>query len=250
MLYLHDVWVNWFEGEENGYNVCHFFEWRKDDSVELLDQVPVIKVTPELYQYIENELLELPSGLLTEVFQKSYVRKNHERIQLDYCFVVTDGNGIIAVDTIGYNIPIRKSRLIPRQEQMVYDMTAEIEESHYNLQNSVNDETKEHHILSPSPIIMSGLTRKERQLKQLLFMALDQLHSSKNPSEIRYWYTEWNPRSYQQIQDLSFEDIWSQLYDEIKSGWSERHEQLCGRIVKGQPFFEKLWEMEHEQKVN
>src|SRR5512142_2148721 len=55
------------------------------------------------------------------------------------------------------------------------------------------DETKEHHILSPSPIIMSGLTRKERQLKQLLFMALDQLHSSKNPSEIRYWYTEWNP---------------------------------------------------------
>ena len=24
MLYLHDVWVNWFEGEENGYNVCHF----------------------------------------------------------------------------------------------------------------------------------------------------------------------------------------------------------------------------------
>ncbi|WP_412055900.1 hypothetical protein, partial [Bacillus haynesii] len=23
MLFLHDVWVNWFEGEENGYNVCH-----------------------------------------------------------------------------------------------------------------------------------------------------------------------------------------------------------------------------------
>ncbi|MGG3326699.1 hypothetical protein ABEQ76_22365, partial [Bacillus velezensis] len=20
MLFLHDVWVNWFEGEENGYN--------------------------------------------------------------------------------------------------------------------------------------------------------------------------------------------------------------------------------------
>jgi len=82
-----------------------------------------------------------------------------------------------------------------------------------------------------------------------LFMALDQLHSSKNPSEIRYWYTEWNPTSYQHIQDSTFEDIWTQLYEEIKSGWSDRHEQLCGRIVKGQPFFEKLWEMEHEQKV-
>lgn len=40
MLFLHDVWVNWFEGEENGYNVCHFHEWRKEDTVELLDQTP------------------------------------------------------------------------------------------------------------------------------------------------------------------------------------------------------------------
>ncbi|HEX6923002.1 MAG TPA: DUF3603 domain-containing protein, partial [Bacillales bacterium] len=31
MQYLGDVWVNWFEGEENGYNVCDFHEWRKDD---------------------------------------------------------------------------------------------------------------------------------------------------------------------------------------------------------------------------
>jgi hypothetical protein len=250
MLYLHDVWVNWFEGEENGYNVCHFFEWRKEDSVELLDQVPVIKVIPELFHFIENELLELPSELISEVYQKAYVRKNHERIQLDYCFVVTDGSGILAVDTIGYNIPIRKSRLIPRQEQMVYDMTQELEGLDYNFQNGISEECKEHHILSPSPMIMKGLTRKERQLKQLLFMALDQLHSMKNAAEIRYWYTEWNPSSYRDIKALTFDDIWVQLYEEIKSGWTDRHEQLCERIVKGQPFFEKLWEMEHEQKVN
>lgn len=37
MLYFYDVWVNWFEGEENGYNVCYFYEWRKDDCVELFD---------------------------------------------------------------------------------------------------------------------------------------------------------------------------------------------------------------------
>ena len=31
---------------------------------------------------------------------------------------------------------------------------------------------KDYHILSPEPELMRGLTRKERQLKQLLFMAL------------------------------------------------------------------------------
>ena len=91
MLYLHDVWVNWFEGEENGYNVCHFYEWRKDDTIELLDQVPLLKVDATLYHYIENELLGLPQKMLEDVHHKAYIRKNHERLQQEYCFVVTDG---------------------------------------------------------------------------------------------------------------------------------------------------------------
>ncbi|MBO9128656.1 YjbA family protein [Bacillus sp. 165] len=249
MLYLHDVWVNWFEGEENGYNVCHFYEWRKDDSVELLDQVPLVKVESALFHYIENELMELPAKLLEEVYQKAYVRKNHERLQLDYCFVVSDGKGILAVDSIGYNIPIRKSRLIPRQEQMVYEMIENAEVHRYDF-SYPQDVKKEHHILSPSPYMMSGLTRKERQLKQLLFMALDQLHTTKNAAEIRYWYTEWDPASYQNVQDLEFEEVWNRLFEEAKYGWSDKHEQLCERLVKGQPFFEKLWELEKEPKVN
>ncbi|AKU27381.1 YjbA family protein [Anoxybacillus geothermalis] len=246
MLYLHDIWVNWFEGEENGYNVCHFHEWRKDDQIELLDQVPLLKVSPALFQYIENCLSDLPKPLLDDVYQKAYVRKNHERIQLDYCFVVTDGAGILAVDTIGYHIPIRKSRLIPRQEQLVYEMAAETEERAYPLPKY----EKEYHILSPAPELMCGLTRKERQLKQLLFMALDQLHSTKNSAEVRYWYTEWAPEKYADIQKMSFEEAWERLYEETKHGWSARHEQLCENLIKGQPFFEKLWEMEQEPKVN
>lgn len=248
MLYLHDVWVNWFEGEENGYNVCHFHEWRKDDVIELLDQVPLLKLEPSLFEYIENNLSELPQTLLNEIHQKAYLRKNHERIQLDYCFVATDGRGIIAVDTLGYNIPIRKSRLIPRQEQLVYEMIENEETAKYEL--DPKNAKKEYHILSPSPQLMIGLTRKERQLKQLLFMALDQLYSSKNVAEIRYWFTEWCPEKYIEIQSMDFEESWQGLYNEIQVGWSDKHEQFCENLIKGQPFFEKLWEMEHGPKVN
>lgn len=249
VLYLHDVWVNWFEGEENGYNVCHFHEWRKDDSVELLDQVPLLKIDSQLFSYIENNLLELPQQLIKDIYQKAYIRKNHERIQLDYCFVVTDGEGILAVDTIGYQLPIRKSRLIPRQEQLIYEMVADQEVIKYEI-NKQNLKQKEYHILSPSPEIMGGLTRKERQLKQLLFMALDQLYATKNVAEVRYWYTEWNPQKYEWIQQLSFEEACENLFEEIKYYWTEKHEQLCENLIKGQPFFEKLWELEQKPKVN
>lgn len=246
MLYLHDVWVNWFEGEENGYNVCSFHEWRRDDTIELLDQVPLLLVDPILFDYIENDLAELPADLLNDVYQKAILRKNHERTQLDYCFVVTDGKGIIAVDTIGYTVPIRKSRLIPRQEQLVYDMIADHECTNYQFNGK--GKAKEHHILSPSPTYMQGLTRKERQLKQLLFMALDQLYESKNVAEVRYWYTEWAPEKYKEIQYMSFEEVWQHLFEETKLGWSDKHVQLCENLVKGQPFFERIWELEHNEK--
>lgn len=248
MLYLHDVWVNWFEGEENGYNICHFHEWRRDDTIELLDQVPLLFVEPVLFNYIENDLSELPSEMMNEVYQKAFLRKNHERVQLDYCFVITDGKGILAVDTIGYNIPIRKSRLIPRQEQLVYEMIGQHEPAKYAFEKEQVD--KEYHILSPNPEIMQGLTRKERQLKQLLFMALDQLYSSKNAAEIRYWYTEWSPELYGEIQVMDFEDVWNRLYEDVKYGWTEKHSNLCENLIKGQAFFEKLWELEHGPKVN
>ncbi|WLR51580.1 YjbA family protein [Bacillus tianshenii] len=248
MLYLHDVWVNWFEGEENGYNVCPFHEWRKTDSVELLDRVPLLKVHTPLYHYIENDLSELPKKLLEDIYQKSFARRNHERVQLEYCFVITDGTGILAVDTIGYTLPIRKSRLIPRQEQVVYEM---IENEEYVEYSFTEDEfMKEYHILSPEPVLMKGLTRKERQLKQLLFMALDQLKTTQNPAQIRYWYTEWNPEKYDEIQALSFHDIWVRMYQEMKKGWTDRHELICEGLIKGQPFFEKLWEIEQGQTVN
>jgi hypothetical protein len=249
MLYLRDVWVNWFEGEENGYNVCEFHEWRKDDFIELLDQVPIVKMEVSLLHYIENDLSELPEELLEDIHNKSYIRKNNQRVQLEYCFIATDGNRCLMVDTMGYKIPIRKSRMIPRQEQLVYEMAEDLEVKKYNFTREDRN-YKEYHILSPEPEYMKGLTRKERQLKQLFFMALDQLYTSRNAAQIRYWYTEWMPERYMQIQSMDFEETWEALFAEVKSGWTSKHFLICERLIKGQPYFEKIWELENGTHVN
>lgn len=246
MVHIRDVWVNWFEGEENGYNVCDFHEWRSDDRIEVLDQAMLVFVSSELFHYMENNLSDLPEDLLAEVHQQSYLRKNMSRIQLDYCFIATDGERIIAIDTMGYKTPIRKSRLTPRQEQMVYEQLKQNQFTQFELTEEIE---KEYHILSPNPNDLRGLTRKERQLKQLLYMALDQLYSAGTDAEVRYWYTEWCPNDYMRIQMLGREEAWEQLYDEIREGWTDRHLQLCEAMVRGQAFFEKLWELEHGASV-
>ena len=248
MLFLNDVWVNWFEGEENGYNVCPFHEWRKEDFIEVLDQVPVLKLETSLFLYIENDLAELPEQLLADIYNKAYVRKNNERNSLEYCFIATDGKDAIAVHTLGYKIPIRKSRLIPRQEKMVLEMTESEEAKLYGFNAPTSK--KQYHILSPSPKSMLGLTRKERQLKQLLFMAMDQLYTSGSVAEVRYWCTEWFPNHYIEFQLMEFEEAWETLYQDVKNGWSEKHYHFCERLIKGQPFLEKVWELEEGTQVN
>jgi hypothetical protein len=65
---------------------------------------------------------DLPEDMMDKIYKRAYMRKGQERHCLDFAAVVTDGNDIIAFDTIGYQIPVRKSRLIPRQEQLVFDM--------------------------------------------------------------------------------------------------------------------------------
>ncbi|MEC5423612.1 YjbA family protein [Virgibacillus sp. C22-A2] len=246
MLYMHDVWVNWFEGEENGYNVCYFHEWRKEDGIELLDQVPLLYITEELYNFIENDMHDLPKALLDAVYKRAYTRKGQERSVLDYAGIITNGNDIMAFDTIGYQIPIRKSRLIPRQEQLVFDMIQSTKAQSFKFDNSLYK--KEYHMLSMAPELVFGLTRRERQLKQLLMMALDQLRTTNNPLELRYWLTEWDPKKYPSIRFMNEEKVWGALYNGVRQGWSSSHEELCAKLIKGQPFLEKVWEIETGQE--
>ncbi|PIB60103.1 hypothetical protein AOA61_02010, partial [Pseudomonas sp. 2995-1] len=74
---------------------------------------------------------------------------------------------------------------------------------------------------------MNGLIRRERQLKQLLFMAVDQLYHEAEAAEIKYWYTEWAPDKYLEIQTMNFNQAWNGLYKDIKEGWSKKHEDYC-----------------------
>ncbi len=246
MLYVHDIWVNWFEGEENGYNVCHFHEWRKNDSIELLDQIPVIYVDADLFDYIENDLQDIPREILELVFERAYLKKQHQRIPLDHAFIMTEGVHTLVVDTLGYEIPIRKSRMIPRQERLVLELVKNKQPERYDYHKPSKD--KQYHILSLQPKYMVGLTRKERQLKHLLMLMLDQLNQSKRIDELRYWLTEWTPERYEYIQTLEFETGFRLLANHVKEGWSEKHDEICEKMAKGQPFFERLWEMEQKKQ--
>lgn len=250
MLYLHDVWVNWFESEENGYQVARYHEWRKEDKIQLLDQTPLLYIKDDLFQYIENDLQEIPANLLDAIYKRSYARKGHSRSVIEYACVITNGLEILAFDTLGYTIPVRKSRLIPRQEQLVYEMIESEKQQSFGFK--MKNYKKDYHILSMPPEQVIGLTRREREIKHILMIALDQLKTSGTIDELRYWLTEWEPKLYPKVKYLDANEAWQKLYDGIKVGFTKNHEEFCAKIVRGQPFLEKMWdtEIEHAQDTS
>lgn len=242
MLYMHDVWVNWFEGEENGYNVCHYHEWSKEDSIEILEQVPMLYITKELFYYIENDLEEMPRNMLQKIYKQAYLRNGPERLMLEYTAIITDGEKILVFDTMGYEIPIRKSRLVPRQEQIVYRLIEDKKPERFKLHKNIKP--KEYHVLSLAPKYMIGLTRKERHLKHLLMIAIDQLYGATNKNEIKYWLTEWKPKQYEIVKEMDADAAWDSLYKGLREGWSKAHNELLNKMIKGQPFLEKMLQVE------
>lgn len=248
MLYLHDVWVNWFEGEENSYNISHYHEWRTDDKIELIECIPVIHISEELFNHIEDSLEDLPEQLLEDIYKRTYIRKGHQKQTIDYACIITDGINTLAIDTATYSIPMRKSHLIPRQDQTVLQMVRNRKPKIYDYYKQSLD--KDYHLLSLKPELVIGLTRREKQLKQLLMMALDQLRVTNHLKALRYWLIEWKPRLSEKIDHYDEKKAWKTLYDDIKLGWSREHEQFARKLIKGNPFLEKLWQQEEMNSTN
>jgi len=250
MNYLYDIWVNWFDGEESGFNICPYYEWRKDDKIEMIDQIPVLYITKRLYHYIENGLASLPPSLLKDVYKKSYIRKGYGRKVMKYASIVTDGEHVLAFDTTNYEMPFRKSRLIPRQERQVVEMCSKLDRMLYKIpQRNAFRENGQQTKLTVQHIV--GLTRRERKLKQLLFSCLANLQKSDNKQEMSYWLSEWqgvNALPY--TRTLSSDEIWTRLYKQISVGWSSAHERFLRQIVPSYPHIQEEWEQEVRPQKN
>lgn len=246
MLYLYDVWVNWFVGEESGYNVCAFHEWRNNDQIEILEQVPVLFVTESVYDDIENNLHQLPQVLLDKIHRKSFVRRGHNRKILEYVCIITDGRGTLVFDTIGYNVPYKKSRLIPKQEQRVLDLIKEQKCHTFKLiKSSKKTDTNINQINADK---MYGLTRRERQLKRLLMIAVQQMKNKSDKKEITYWLSELTGED--RHGEKPIEELWNSLLVAVKEGWSKQHEEVCEKIIRGNGLLEGLWKLEKKASQN
>jgi len=236
---MRDVWLNWVEGAIREYDVPEFQSWRKDDAIDLMDTVPVLKVNPKTYDYIADGVRELPDTLLDMVRGKALRRTNNVRIDMD-CFIIHDGNRSMAIDDLGLAFPAKKSQLIPRQEELIRECMEFRDVVEFELLEIKEDDEPD----TIDPKHMVGLTRTEKEKKRLLHDALLIVQDQEDKlSMLKYWYSEWDYKSYKSLDEISFDELYKRLMDEVvASGWSDRHENFLAIVVKESPYFESVFE--------
>lgn len=229
MASVNNIWVNWAEAEEYAYNVLEFFEWGEEDYLECLDFAPVIKVTSDFLAYVLSGLHPLPEDLLEELLEQTPEGTG----------VLTDGKHVLVIQTLGYDMAMRKSRMETRRENLLLEQIKYQKAKNYEYEPIEN----EVHELLPPARAMIGLTRVEREKKQLLLLGLQEVQKEKK-SKILYYFSELNPHHYKAAKKLKKAELFEALIQSVYKGWTKNHEYLLEMLVKEHKIKQELYQLQ------
>jgi hypothetical protein len=245
--YIAHININWITNESNGYNIPEFHEWMEDEKITQYTNLPIVKVTDELFNHIENTLEYIPADLLKDIENKAEFKLNNVRREIEqFAFIITTGTHVLAVGTNGLKTPMKKSRLDPKDEAMVLFKSNSLETVEYEFKKK----ERIYSYLSLEPSALIGLVRKERHKKQVLFTALDDLKYAevKNVEKLKYLWGEYSDAPLKQ-KNYTYEGLLHKLGEEMKQGWSERHDRVAKVLTKYDPYLNELYTVYDKKKA-
>ncbi|WP_257064315.1 YjbA family protein [Priestia megaterium] len=238
MWHMEDIWVNWFDGSSKGYEVCEFHEWKSTDNIGLMFELICLKVKPEFFDYVENGCNKLPKDLIATVENESEKKDHDGDYETCNAFAITDGKRILVVDPEETDIPLLKSRMIPRHEEHMLRIAEGHSVTKFEF-DPVEEDMEDP--LNPPALLMAGLTRQERRLKKLLTTSIIASFEDISVERAKYWFGEWDYEKRHEVEGKSYEEIMGRLFLEVSVvGWSENHLNLLKTTAKYDKFIGEL----------
>lgn len=120
MNYIYDILLNY---NQIAYDI---FEWNQQDNITHIKKIPLVRLnTDDLYNLVNNKV-KVNNNFLTKIYQKTEVFSKNHVDRIEYSFLATDKQEVIAfkLDKMG-NIK-SKSKLIPEEEQEVIEYSYSI----------------------------------------------------------------------------------------------------------------------------
>ena len=172
MNYIYDIFLNY------NRNLYDIFEWNKDDKILHIRKIPVFLLsTNDLYNLINNRVV-ISKDLLTKLYKKTEVFVSRGIQYLDYAFIATDRNDVVAFKLNKNGFITGYSRLLLEGEVEVidYSRTLSLQVIDYKILGKNSFETFK--------------TRNEIHIKKFICEELNKMLENKEFHKVKFLYLE------------------------------------------------------------
>lgn len=206
MNYIYDIFLNY---NKILYDV---FEWNKDDKISHVRKIPVFLLsTNDLYNMINNRVV-ISKDLLTKLYRRTEVFASRGIQYLDYCFLATDRNDVVA-------FKMNKSGLITGYSRLLLE--GEVEVIDYS--RTLSLQTIDYKILEKNNL-QKFKTRNEIYIKKFICEEIDKMLENKEFHKVKFLYLEFFNKEvdineikdiYQELEN-NWENVYIKLYEFLK----------------------------------
>lgn len=188
------------------------FEWNKDDKISHVRKIPVFLLsTNDLYNMINNRVV-ISKDLLTKLYRRTEVFASRGIQYLDYCFLATDRNDVVA-------FKMNKSGLITGYSRLLLE--GEVEVIDYS--RTLSLQTIDYKILEKNNL-QKFKTRNEIYIKKFICEEIYKMLENKEFHKVKFLYLEFFNKEvdineikdiYQELEN-NWENVYIKLYEFLK----------------------------------
>lgn len=202
MNYIYDIFLNY------NRNLYDIFEWNKDDKILHIRKIPVFLLsTNDLYNLINNRVV-ISKDLLTKLYKKTEVFVSRGIQYLDYAFIATDRNDVVA-------FKLNKNGFITGYSHLLLEGEVEVIDYSRTLSLQVID----YKILDKNSFERFK-TRNEVYIKKFICEKLNKMLENKEFHKVKFLYLEFFNK------EINDNTLIEEIYQELDNNWDNSYIKL------------------------
>ena len=203
MTYTYDVLLNFTDDNR----LIEFFEWEKDDILEHIKKIPLIRISSKQLEELSNYNVIVDKTFLDRIRGITTLYKKAK--DLEYATLISDLNKVIALEFNSKGEIISKSSLLLDEEEEIIEECCDLREEtiSYKVKNKKMKDL--------------FLTRNEIKKKRYLLKEMENLYKNKNIDKLTYLYEEIYEKD-----NLTFEEKYLKIKTDLENNYCITHNTL------------------------
>lgn len=171
MNYVYDILLNF---QDYAYE---FYEWNIDDEITHIRKVPMVRISTEQLEKLNNYRCQITQSFMTKIENKSEEFTNRSVEKMMHLFLATDTKSITACLLNSKGIVVKKSKLLVDEEEEALIMSKNLPFTSFEIHKLRKQKPKEFE------------TRHDQNMKKRLKQEIYKLNQQ-NVEKLKYLYYE------------------------------------------------------------